>query len=355
MEANHSSRFKRGKKITLADIAESLNVSKTLVSLVLNNKGDQNGISKETQRRVIEIAQRFDYKPNQLARGLRLGKTNTVGFIVADISNIFYSKLARMIEDELNKFGYNLIICSSDEKLDKEAKMIQFLRDKHVDGLIVSSTLNDSKIFNSLADEHYPFVLIDRHFPNLQANYVGVDNYSGSFQAVNKLISLGHKKIAILSISPSHISSVNERNEGYFDALKKAGIGTDNFLYCQIPFDNIKGGVDWAIKELLRSDQEISAIYTVNNNLALHCLETLRDLQISVPDQISLISFDDIEFFNFVSPSISAISQPLDEIANQAVRILMKEINHRDDDISKERVILPAKLVLRESVRSLAK
>ena len=128
----------KNKKVSLADIAMALGVSKTLVSMVLNGKGDENGISKKTQERVTELAEEMNYKPNQFARGLRIGRSNTIGLIVSDISNPFYSRLARSVEDAVSESGFNLMICSSDESEEKEMKHIEMLINKQVDGIILS-------------------------------------------------------------------------------------------------------------------------------------------------------------------------------------------------------------------------
>jgi len=164
------------KKISITDIANSLNVSKTLVSMVINNHGNTQGISKATQKRVWEKIKEMNYKPNLIARSLRLGKSNTLGLIVSDISNSFYSKIARNIERYAESKGFNLIISSTDEEISREVRLINMLKDRQVDGLIISSSQIDSSEFDLLNKDNYPFVLIDRYIPSLKSNYVGVDN-----------------------------------------------------------------------------------------------------------------------------------------------------------------------------------
>lgn len=342
------------KKVRLEDIASKMGVSKTLVSMVLNGYGDKNGIKKETQERVIALTRELDYKPNQVARSLRLGKSNTIGLIVADISNAFYAKMARNIEDECNKYGYNLIICSSDEKDAKEASLIRMLKDKQVDGLIISSTLVDNTEIMVMKQENFPFVLVDRYFPEISdTNYVVIDNYKSSFKAVKYLIDLGHVNIAMLSISPSHLTSVKDRNKGYFDALKKGNINTDHYLHCQIPFENIEQSVEYSVEKLLRYDQKVTAILTVNQNIALATLKSLKKYDVKIPDDISLITFDDLPVFELITPSISTISQPLDIISKNAVSILMEEINHKEKRKLKDQIVVSSFFELRESCKQL--
>ncbi|MFZ4741155.1 MAG: LacI family DNA-binding transcriptional regulator [Bacteroidales bacterium] len=342
------------RKIKLEDIANMLGVSKTLVSMVLNGYGDKNGIKKETQERVIALCNEMNYKPNQMARSLRLGKTHTIGLIVADISNTFYAKMARNIEDYCNKFGYNLIICSSDEKDAKEASIIKMLKEKQVDGLIISSTLIDNTEIVALKKEHFPFVLVDRYFPEiLDTNFVIIDNYQAAYNAVNHLITIGHKNIAMISISPAHITSVKDRNKGYLDALSKAGINNDHFLLCQVPFENIELGVELEIKKLLLYDKKVTAIFAVNQNITIAVVKILAKLNIKIPDDISLISFDDLPFFEIINPSITAVDQPLDKICKNAVEILMNEINNKGNIIEKTQLVLPTELVVRNSCKIL--
>ncbi len=340
------------KKVRLEDIANRIGVSKTLVSMVLNGYGDKNGIKKETQERVLALTRELEYKPNQMARGLRLGKTNTIGLIVADIANAFYARMARVVEDYCNKHGYNLIICSSDEKDIKENTLIRMLKEKQVDGFIISSTLVDNSEILRLKSENYPFVLVDRYFPEISdTNYVVIDNYKASYKAVKYLTEIGHKNIAMLSISPPHLTSVKDRNRGYLDALRKAGITIDHYLHCQIPFESIEHGTEWALKQLLNYEKKITAVLTVNHNIAIATMKALRKFNVSIPDDISLITFDDLPIFELTDPPITSISQPLDLICKNAVKILMKEINIEKQSKEKTQIVFPSNLILRNSCK----
>jgi len=202
------------KKVSLNDIAKSLSVSKALVSFVLNGQGEEKGISSKTQERVRAKAKDLNYKPNFIARGLRLGKSHTIGLIVADISNKFYAKIAKRIEEVAAENNYHLIICSSDEDPVKELGLIEMLRERQVDGLIISTTQKDTTIFKQLKKEAFPFVLIDRNLPQLQTNYVGVENIKGAYLATQKLLTNNYQKIALLKISPFYLSTIKEREVG---------------------------------------------------------------------------------------------------------------------------------------------
>lgn len=336
------------KKASLADIAKSLGVSKTLVSMVLNNNGDKNGISPKTQEKVIAKAKEMNYKPNQIARGLRLGKSNTIGLIVADISNVFYSRIARAAEDRAFEFGYYLIICSSDENPEKEAELIQVLRDRQVDGIILSTTMASQSKIRELKDDDFPFVLIDRYFPDIDTNYIIVDNYQGAYTAVEHLIGKGYSRIGHLTISPNYITPIIERSRGYEDAIKDAGIEFDKDLVRTVDFNDLTKDGFKALNFLVK-EKEIDAIFVVNNNLSKICLSYASQSGIKIPDDLALISFDDTEWFKFCNPPITSISQPIEGIGEKATDIIINILKNKTVGESQQ-IVLPVEFVERSSV-----
>jgi len=335
------------KKTSLNDIAKSLNVSKALVSFVLNDQGDEKGISSETQKKVLKKAKELNYKPNHIARGLRLGKSQTIGLIVADISNKFYAKIAKQIEVVASENNYNLFFCNSDENQEKEVELIDMLKERRVDGIIISTTQKNTAVFTQLKKEKYPFVLIDRNLPKLSANFVGVDNYTGAFQATEHLIRNGYQKIGLLKISPSYLSTIREREQGYRDALKKNGMRVNNKLIKTINFSDIRLTVRAALRELIQPPFSIDALFSVNNNITVACMEYLNEMNLRIPQDMAIVSFDDIDLFRFSYPTITAVAQPVDEIGEVAVNILLDEINGISQE--KKQVALPVKLIERRS------
>jgi len=314
---------------------------------VLNGQGDKKGISSETQNKVLEKAKELNYKPNHIARGLRLGKSNTIGLIVADISNKFYAKIAKQVEVVASQHNYNLIFCSSDENPEKELELIDMLKERRVDGIIISTTQKDTVAFTQLKKEKYPFVLIDRNLPKLSTNFVGVDNYSGAYEATEHLIRNGFHKIGLLKISPDYLSTIREREHGYRDALKKNGIRVNNKLIKTINFSDIRQTVRTVLRELIQPPFSIDALFSVNNNITVACMEYLNEMNIRIPQDIAIVSFDDIDLFRFSFPTITAVAQPLEEIGKEAVNILLDEINGIVRD--KKQVVLPVKLIERRS------
>lgn len=337
------------KKIVLADIASSLGVSKTLVSLVVNNKGDAHGISKETQRNVREKIRELNYQPNELARGFRMGKSNTIGLIVSDISNRFYAKIARHIEDRAWRYGYTVIICSTDEKVEKEKEQIRLLMDRKVDGLIISSSQENPDYFNNLVDVGMPHVLIDRTFEQMKSPAVSVDNYGGAQLAAKHLLSQGITQMALVTITPEHISTISNRIDGFIHELKANGLSLPPEWFIKVPFDNIEAVVRKQLTDLKNTNKLPEAIFTLNNNLTTVCLKSLRELSVSVPKQIALVGFDDVTYFSFTQPSVTAIVQPIELISEKAFELLFKQFGKDQSPAKQKNAVLAVDIKVRES------
>jgi LacI family transcriptional regulator len=338
------------KKVTLEDIAKSLGVSKTLVSLIINNKAREHGISPDTVERVQKRVKLMNYMPNQAARGLRTGKSNLIGLIVADISNPFYAKISRAIEDLAWKNDYHIMVCSSDEDPEKELQLIRILKEKQqVEGLIVSPTQANNEVFRDLKKENFPFVLIDRYYPKFDTNLVVVDNLRSSTEAVKHLIYTGSKRIGMISLSPSHISSLSERVEGYKNALRDAGIKFDPALLEEVPFHDIRQSVREVMKKWLNASSPVEAVFVANNHLAVACMEAVRDLGKNIPNDVRLVSYDDVDLFRFSNPPVTAVSQPIEEIGTKSVELLLDILSNKIDRNSTRQVILPAHTIVRAS------
>lgn len=337
------------RKITIDDIAKNLGVSKTLVSLVINDKADQHGISPETQKKVRDKILELNYKPDVLARGFRTGKTNTIGVIVSDISNRFYARIARSIEDLAWGNGYTVVICSTDEDVKKEKEQIRQLRDRKLDGLIISTSQDNPEYFNRLVEAGLPHVLIDRTFQNMQSPNVSVDNFAGARMAARHLLHQGLRKIAIIAITPDHISTISDRIKGFQSAFAEEGVNIPDGWIIRTPF----GEMDKTIKEKLlhfyQDGNMPEAIFTLNNNLTAACMQNLRKLSVEIPQQVAIIGFDDVSFFSFTRPSISVIAQPIERISEVAFDLLMRQIEGNNITEKEKHVKLPVEIIIRES------
>jgi len=337
-------------RVSLDDIAKSLSVSRSLVSLVLNGKSEEHGISAETRAKVLDKALELNYKPNHFARGLRLGKSFTIGLIVSDIANSFYSRIARHIEDLAEEHGYNLITCSTDEDIQRELRLIKLLRGKQVDGLIISSSQENADEFLRMKAEGFPVVLIDRYFEGLEVPAVVVNNRSGAEHATNHLFAQGFKRPMALAISPIHVYTIHERVAGYRNEMRNASMSP---WIEEVPFDDPFGYVDKLIQRLIQDNQLPDSIFAMNNNLATAALQALRNHNIKVPEQIGLVCFDDVPYFSIINPSITAVAQPIKEICCESFEMLLKLINGDAEDIDFGPTYLPFEFFVRESTNKI--
>lgn len=338
------------KKTLLEDIAKELNVSKTLVSMVINGKGDAYGISKKTQEKVLSKAGEMEYTPNVFARALRTGKSHLIALLVADISNPFYSNIAKYVERELASKGYNLMVCSTDENVDREEKLISLFAEQHmIDGLIVATTSTSGEYFKKERLRNFPIVFIDRYLPDIDSNYVVANNYQGSFELTDLLIHKGCKNILALNITPSHISSLSERVKGFKDALKKFDIPFNDENLLEISFNNIQNDVREKLLKRLKQSNKIDAIYTLNNHIATACLNVFNEIGFDAKKEgVLFASFDDISLFDFVKPNIISVSQPLEQIGIEAANLALKLIDTKGvDESGYKKVVLPTSIISR--------
>jgi LacI family transcriptional regulator len=340
------------KRVSITDLAEKLNVSKTLVSLVLNGKGDEYGINKQTQQRVLLTAKKLNYRPNLMARGLRRGHSHMIAVVVADISNPFYSCIAKSIEGHVSKKGYNIIVCSTDEDPVKEQRLVTSLvNEQNVAGIIIATTQKSAGQFVQLQKNNFPVVLIDRETSTGEFDYVGVDNIKGAFVATEHLIKSGYKRIGLLQITPSFLSTIQERTEGYLKALSKYKIKADKTLIHEVEFSGLRAGVRRAMKELT-TNGKADAVFVLNSNLAAHALEYTNEKGLNVPGDIAVASFDDVEYFRFSNPSVTAVAQPLEEIGKSAAELMLQRLSSKSKTGKRQRMELEPKLIERKSTKS---
>ena len=334
------------KKTSLADIAKALNVSKTLVSMVLNNQGDLHGINTETQRKVKEKAKELDYKPNRMARSLRTGKSNTIGLIVTDISNPFYSRVTHTIENLAYQKNHHLIVASSNENPKREEQLIEMMIDRQVDGLIIASTFDKQNLkpLMRLHELNVPFVLIDRYITDFDADMVIGDNEKGAFDLTEHLINKGCKNIALFTITPNHLSSINDRIKGYKAALSVYK-NLEEFIY-NIPFNEVESSINKILNTILKNNN-VDAIITLNNTLASACVKYFKENNVEIPNKIKFASYDNVEWFQYATPTITGMAQPINEIGEKSTALLFSKMD--ENTIEYSNISLEAKLIERES------
>lgn len=314
------------KKVLLKDIANEAGVSIAVVSYVLNGLEKEKKISREVVEKINRIAQEHNYQPNQIAQSLRRGKTNTIGLIIADISNPFSGQIARFIETEAAKFGYKVIIGSSDENHSKFCSLIDSMLHRQVDGLIMAPAEGSSKQIQTLINERIPLVLIDRYFPGISTNHVVLDNYNSTYNAVSILVSRGRKKITLIIYKSTSVH-MQQRILGYQNAMKDHKLD-NHIMIIEIPrrsYYQVKIDTEKKMDELL-SENKLDALLFAANALSLAGLYVIKKHNIKVPENTAIIGFDGHEVFDFFEPPIAFIKQPLEEMGKEAVRIIIEQI-----------------------------
>jgi LacI family transcriptional regulator len=313
-----------GRKVSLKDIAREVGVSTALVSYVLNNV-KENRISKEIAQRIREVAQKLNYRPNQIAKSLKTSKTHTLGLIVADISNPFSSTLARIVEDEATKMNYTVIFASSDENQQKSARVIDTLLNRQVDGLIISPPGDSENQMLELQKQEVPFVLLDRYFPNIKTNYVTLNNQAAGELATSHLIENGCSRVGLITYK-TNLVHLQERKKGYMCALKKHGIEYKKIYVREVDIANNREEIQKAVGDLLSLEPRIDGLVFASNIIAANGLRYINDLPIKVPDDLALVSFDETEALDLFYAPLTYIKQPLIEMGALATKILLENI-----------------------------
>ncbi|MFH6962811.1 LacI family DNA-binding transcriptional regulator [Flavobacterium plurextorum] len=335
------------KKITIKDIAKAANVSVTTVSFVLNDKGEKMGISKEVIKKVIKVSEEMKFKLNMIASSLRTGKTRSIGLIVEDISNQFFSDLARVIEREAIDLNYRVFYCSTGGNDERAVELVNSLLQANVDGFIITPTENMKSTIDRLLELQCPVVLVDRYFEEQDVSHVVLDNFEGAETATHYLLKKGFRKIAFVTNS-SQLIQMSLRKQGYTKALKEVGL-YDESKILDLEYHISEEERIEKISDFLSNTSEIDAVLFGANYLLLAGLQSLSKLGLKIPVDKAVISFDDHDSFRLHSPSITVLSQPIEEMGKKTIKLLMKQMS----DGSNYKVVKEKKkgsLTIRESV-----
>jgi LacI family transcriptional regulator len=333
----------------IKDVAERANVSITTVSHVINKT---RYVSDELVARVHKAMEDLDYRPNSLARGLRSGKTKTIGLVIPDISNQFFAEISRKIEDKGFDYDYSVILCNTDDDKNKEKNYIDVLIAKQIDGILFISTGEYTNNLEKTIEFNIPIVVVDRDIDEINADIVLVDNNDGGFKATKYLIELGHQRIACIA-GPSQTTPSAQRIAGYQRALEEARINFDRSLI--IPGDYRYTSGERAMRELLTKSPRPTAVFASNDMMALGAYQAINNQGMKIPDDISIVGFDNIPFSQAVYPTLTTIEQPIHEIADLAVDFLINKIKIQEDRSKQKpyfkRIVLETKLIKRDSCK----
>ena len=330
---------------TIREVAESAGVSYATVSHVINNT---RLVSPETRERVLAAMDALNYRPNALARSLRQGKTNTLGLVLPDSANPFFAEISRSIEDEAFKKGYSVFLCNTELDTQRELFYVDVLSKKQVDGIVFVAAGDQADSLEFLVGRNMPVVMIDREVPSVEVDAVLTDNQLGGYLATRHLLELGHQRIACIS-GPSSITPSAERMIGYRKALEEAGLPYDEKLILRGDY-HAQSGME-ITHSILKMNPRPTAIFALNDLMALGALRAAAEDGCTVPGDLAVVGYDDLEIARFTNPPLTTIAQPKKEIGVKAIELLVDRISRKDR--SPSRLVLPPELIVRRSTQSI--
>ena len=333
------------RTITIDDVAKLAGVSRATAGRVVGNYGS---VSEKSRERVWDAVRQLDYQPNLIARGLRSQTTKTIAVIVGSIRNTYSTALVYAVEKEAQKKGYNVLICTTHEDIEKELKHLKDLNSRKVDGVILMSAYRADANMDKKYKEFYisklPIVFVDRNIPGINRDVIQSENFDASYKATKYLMDMGHRKIGI--IATSNFSTVQERIKGYKAAFANAGIEYDESLIASV--DELSDKMSRKVcHEFLEEHPDITALYILNNSLCSGVLLDLKERQMKIPQDISLLVWDGEEYNELLD--ITTIEQPITEIGKQATRRLFELIGEPEETTDFECKKLDPELIIRKS------
>ncbi|MEX0646634.1 MAG: LacI family DNA-binding transcriptional regulator [Balneolaceae bacterium] len=329
--------------MSIKKIAKAAGVSTATVSRVLNGSDK---VKDHTADRVMEVVEKMNYRIDHVARRMKVKSSDSlvIGLIITDIGNPFFSNVAKGVEDIAFKNKHILMICNTNEDPEKEKFFLNSMLSEKVSGVIIVPTTGNAPFFEKLVFDGFPMVMVDRQFKNLNMDTVSINNEAGGYQATQRLIQNGHKRIGIVC-GIKGLSNTEDRLEGYRKALTDTGIPISKEL---ITYGNyIESGGRKAMDKLLALDNPPTAVFSTNNLMTLGCIKEINKRKISIPDEIALIGFDDSTWAEALIPPLTTVKQPGYELGVNAAELLIKRLNN--GETSRMNVVLNPELVVRES------
>jgi LacI family transcriptional regulator, galactose operon repressor len=334
---------KRGRA-TITDVAAMAGVHPSTVSRVLN-ANNASTIAQATRERVLEVADRLGYRPSALARSLRLQQTLTLGMLVPDITNPFFSSIIKGAEDAARARGYNVILCNSEDLPEREASCLDALREHEVDGLLIASSLMADATIAGLREEDFPFLLLNRATGAGVDLAVVVDNHAAALEVVAHLAGLGHRRVGHIA-GPQTTTTGVARLEGYRAGVQAHGLADDPTLVVEAAAFSVEAG-DEALGIMLDGPARPTAIFAANDLIAIGMLKRLRRLGAEVPRDLSIVGFNDIPLAGLLQPALTTVRVPQLEMGAAGARLLIDRLEGRA--IAQVRLTLPTELIVRAS------
>lgn len=315
------------KKVSMQDIADKLGVSKGTVSLVLSGKAKGGRVSEKTADRVKKMAAEMHYYPNDIARSLSTGTTMSIGVIITDISNEFFGNLTFHIQEQAKKYGYMVITTNTNERLDEFENAVTTLMNKQVDGIILVPVAGGQEIVERVIRKQVPVVQVDRSFPGIDASSIVIDNYKVSKKAIELLVHKGCRKIASIGYD-MNVNALIDRRNGYIDALKRYEL-LDRTLIKNIDYENQEKQIEQAVIDLKNNSEKVEALFFCSKRVFTTGMNYIHREGVKIPDDMEVLCFDKIDAFSIIDYPIHYIEQPIQEMGEKAVDILMEQIDGR--------------------------
>lgn len=338
------------KHVTIKTISEVTKLSLTTVSRVLNGSAKKYRISDDTQKVVLEAAKKLNYAPNQAAVSLRLSRSFSIGLVVPTLSNPFFADIASIVSHSLRTKEYSVVLMDCDENEATEVEAVKLLAAQNVEGVIVIPSGIDSSHINILLKRNIPVVCIDRYYEDIPVSYVATNHYTGAFSMTEYLIRAGHTKIVCIQGSHSVVAN-NLRVKGYKDAMaanKKSWVKVVGNSFTQ---DN--GYIETRL--LIQKKERPTAIFTLSDTIMLGALKALAEEKLAIPYDISLVTFDNSSYLDFLACPITSIAQPVNDIANISIKLLLDTIKANTNEVKLDqmKLLINPSTVYRQSVRLL--
>lgn len=329
---------------TIIDVARVANVSTATVSRVINAPDT---VREDTRKQVNRAMKLCNYKYNALARGFATKRSHIIGLIIPTITNPIFAESVRGVQDHIEASGYRVVLGNSDYSLEKEKNLIQVFREMRVDGLIITTTDLNGHHLKDLVEEKFPFILLYSTVRRGPLSCVGIDNFKGGYRATEHIVAFGHKHIAMLAGAFSFSDKSLHRWHGYRKCLKDHNIPYDPNLLIQTTYELESGKT--AVKQLMRTDLPPTAIFCSNDFLAVGVLEGARELGIRIPEDLSVVGFDDMPMMSFFKPGVDTIQQPAYDMGKIGSEVLLSRINNPYEKPVHR--LLDTQLIVRQSVR----
>lgn len=333
----------QSKKITIKDIASQAGVSITLVSFVMNNKAggkEQYRVNKQTAERILEVAAKLNYQPNNAARTLRSGKTHTIGVVLSDISNKFFADIARCIEDRAYKHKYTVLFGSTDETPDKLENLMNVFLNKGVDGLIVVPCEGSEQAIRQVLEKRTPLVLLDRIVPGAEVSSVVLNNHKAGIETTESLLRQGFTRIEMVSYA-MNLSNIHEREEGYKTAMTSAA-HTDKIRIHHLRHDRLAKIQEVVIDAHQRG---VEALLFATNTLATNGMSAIYRNGWTIPHDFAIACFDANEAFDIYGTAVAYVRQPIEQFGVEALDLLIKNIEQQDKSSSCTHIVLNPEIV----------